>query len=262
MGRLQGKVAIITGTSAGIGKQTAIRFVEEGAKVAMCARREGKLAETAKIMESKGGQVLYMVADVTKPEDLEKLVKKTVDRFGTIDILVNNAEGSLPEGKSHQLPFIDTPIEYYDAMYQGSLLSTVRMMKLCYPYMKGKESSIINFSSGAHYASLKGNFLGMHAYAAAKAAVAGITRTVADEWGVDGIRVNVLYPMVVTDTLEENLSGLKHLVEEEMAKNALKRLGYSYKDCAGVCVFLAGPDSRFMTGQSIHVEGGAWMGMA
>ncbi len=264
MGKLDGKVAIITGTSAGIGKATAIRFAEEGAKVAMCARREGKLLETAKLCDSKNksSKCLAMVADVTKPDDCKKLVDKTVLTYGTIDILVNNAEGSPPEGAPHQLPFIDTPLEYFDALYKGSLLSTVIMMKLCYPYMKGKESSIINYSSGAHFASMKGNSIGLHAYAAAKAAVAGITRTVADEWGADGIRINVLYPMVVTDTLEENLSGLKHLVDQEMKKNALQRIGYAYEDCAGVCVFLASPDSRFITGQSIHVEGGAWMGMA
>ncbi len=255
MGRLDGKVSIITGCSAGIGKQMAIRFAEEGAKVAICARRGGKLLETAKLCEKAGGQALAVVADVSKPEDLDRFVQKTVERFGTIDILVNNAEGSLPGGATTQAPFIDTPMDYFDLFIQGGLYSTIRMMKLCFPYMKGKEdASVINFSSSTHLGGAA--LLGLHlsAYATSKAAITGLTRVVAAEWGQYGIRVNVIYPSVVTDTMEA--SPHYQFILPEMSKNLLKRPGCPEKDVVPVALFLASSDSRFMTGQALFVEGG------
>lgn len=257
MAILQDKVAIITGTAAGIAKQTAIRFAEEGAKLIMCDINEEGLRETEKIVVDMGAEVLALVVDINNKEQLEEMVSLGVEKFGTIDILMNSAVG-VSSKESAPIPFAEMPLEYLEKHIQ-TVTSYAYLMQLCYPYMKGKESSIINFSSAMHYGSMQGNPLNLTHSAVPKAAIAGLTRSVADEWGVDGIRVNNVYPSVVTDTLTKGGYGLDYLIEA-MSKNAFMRPGDPYKDVAGVCVFLAGPDSRFITGQSIFAEGGAWMG--
>lgn len=257
MGILQNKVAIITGTAAGIAKQTAIRFAEEGAKIIMCDINEQGLLETEKILLDKGAEVLSLVVDINNFKQLENMVNQGVDKFGTIDILMNSAVGTSSK-ESAAMPFAQMPIDHLEK-HNRVVLSYAYLMQLCYPYMKGKESSIINFSSAMHYGSMQGNPLYLTHGAVPKAAIAGLTRSVADEWGVDGIRVNNVYPSVLTDTLKNSGYGLEHLLPA-MARNAFQRPGDPYQDVAGVCLFLAGPDSRFMTGQSLFAEGGAWMG--
>lgn len=257
MGILENKVALITGTAAGIAKQTAIRFVEEGAKIIMCDINEQGLMETENLLVEKGGEVLSLVVDINNFEQLEEMLKQGVEKFGTIDILINAAVGTGSKD-SAAMPFAEMPIETLEK-HNRVILSYAYLMQLCYPFMKGKESSIINFSSSMHYGSMQGNPLYLTHGAVAKAAISGLTRSVADEWGMDGIRVNNVYPSVVTDTLEKSGYGLEHLIPA-MSRNAFKRPGNPYLDVAGVCVFLASPDSRFMTGQSLFVEGGSAMG--
>lgn len=260
MGILDGKVALITGTGAGIGKQTAIRFAEEGAKIIMCDYNEEKLHITEEILKEKGAEVLSLVIDINETEQLKTLVEEGVKHFGTMDTLLNIAVGGGTNGGPTRVPFAETPLEYFNS-YNRATVAYAHLMQLCYPYLKGKESSVINFSSYMHYGSQQGDPLYLSAGAMSKAAVAGLTRVVADEWGLDGIRVNMIYPSAVTDTLTANGYGLEIMIEK-MSKNAFKRPGDPYKDIAGVCVFLASPDSRFLTGQSFFVSGGASMGRA
>jgi NAD(P)-dependent dehydrogenase (short-subunit alcohol dehydrogenase family) len=270
MGKLDGKTAIITGCSSGIGKQTAIRFAEEGANVAMCARRLEKLEETAKICQDRGAEVVYVKADVTVENDLKNLVDKTIERFGTVDILVNNAMGGLPGGKDSQCPFIETPLENYEAYMKANLYADVTLMKLCYPYMRDKEdASIINFSSSAGIGMRKMG-IGRAAYGVAKAAVTSMSRIAADELGEHNIRVNIIYPEIVQEHLlerieEEKRTGVNMGYADKwvplLSDNALHRPGDAYRDCAPVLVFLASEDSRFITGQSFQVCGGHWMTM-
>ncbi len=257
MGILDGKVALITGTAAGIAKQTAIRFAEEGAKLIMCDINEAGLKETERIIIEKGGEVLSLVVDINNFDQLEDMVKQGVEKFGTIDVLMNSAVG-VSSKESAAMPFADMPIDHL-RKHCNVVFCYAYLMQLCYPYMKGKESSIINFASSMHYGSMRGYPLFLTHGAVSKAAISGLTRSVADEWGADGIRVNNVYPSVVTDTLKGGGYDLGNLIAG-MSLNAFKRPGDPYKDVAGVCVFLASDDSRFMTGQSLFVEGGASMG--
>lgn len=267
--KLKGKVCIVTGSSAGIGKQSAIRLAEDGADVVLAARRLERLEETAKICQEKGVRTLCVQADITKHEDRQKIVDQTIEKFGTIDVLVNNAHGGeLPISKSVQegyfttFSFIDTPISFYEHFMKGNLYSTVEMMQLCIPYMKGKEdASIINFSSSASI-GIKGIGAGRVAFGTAKGAVAVMSRIAAYELGELGIRVNCIYPTAVTDSMTEAIDNqYMSAVMQALAVNPLKRAGDSYRDIAPVVSFLASEDSRFITGSAFYCEGGGWMSM-
>ncbi len=253
--RLEGKVAIITGCSSGLGKQQAIRFAEEGAKLAICSRTESKLLETKKICEEAGAEVLAMAVDITDYDGLEKFVEATVEKFGTIDVLVNNAHTiTMPK------PFLEKTIEDLDIEMKSSVYSYWNLMKLCFPYMRDKEgagASIINFGSEA---AVMGDSL-YAPYAAAKEAVRGLSRVVAREWGEYNIRCNTLCPNGLTENCSGGLTSLSEEarahVQAAFINNPFKRPGNPYEDVAPVVVFLASDDSRWITGQNVHADGGA-----
>jgi len=251
MGRLDGKVIVITGASSGIGKQTTIRVAEEGAKVAICDIQEEKLMETKRLCQKKGAEVLALRCDVMRHDDLKAFVDEIAKRFGVIDCLVNNAH-TIATPRS----FFDYDEEILNTEMQSGFYATWRMMKLCFPYMKDKGGSIINFGSGAGVIGMAG----YAAYAAAKEAIRALSRVLANEWGQYNIRVNVICPAVWTDTLEEGLTylgeGLKELVQEQMSNNPFHKCGDPYNHVAPVVVFLASEDSAWMTGQTFNVEGG------
>ncbi len=246
--RLAGKVVVLTGASAGLGKQISIRLAHEGAKLAICARSEDKLMATAKLCEAEGAEVLAMMCDVSKYEDLKNFVDKTVGRFGTIDVLVNNANF-----EADRKLFLDQDLEMLDKALHTGVYAHWHLMKLCYPYLKGKSSSIINFCSGTYQVGLE-----MYAsYAADKGAIRALSMVVAREWGVDGIRVNTISPVALTDTILHKLSPeYSEWVKEQMSDNAMHRVADPYSDIAPLVVFLATEESRWITGQNINVDGG------
>lgn len=253
MEKLDGKVAIITGASSGIGKQTAIRFAEEGAKVVICARRETMLKETAGLCEAAGSEALPVVCNLRNYEEMVLLVKAAVDRFKKIDILVNNAiAGSIPH------PFIESTIEEFTTVFETGFLSQWHMMQLCYPYLKASgKGSVINVSSAAGPMGMAGHA----SYASTKEAGRGLTRVVAREWGVDNIRVNDICPAAVTDTIKtlKGTSVYDKLTSEFIEYSKFKRLGDAYDDVTPAMVFLASDDSHWITGQTLHADGGAWI---
>jgi len=252
MGKLTGKVAVITGCSVGLGKQIALRFAAEGANLAICARSADKLAATARECEAKGVQVLAMPVDLTNVDQLTAFVEAVAAKFGTIDILVNNAVSIAPPHS-----FLEHTVEQLDLTMHSGFYATWHMMKLCHPYMKGKQdASIINFGSS-------GGDLGMEgfaAYAATKEAIRGLSRVAAREWGKDNIRVNVVSPVALTEHTAEELEYLpedqKAYIMGGMAGNPLGRIGDPYEDVAPIVVFLACEESRWITGQNINAEGG------
>jgi NAD(P)-dependent dehydrogenase (short-subunit alcohol dehydrogenase family) len=246
--KLDGKVVILTGTSAGLGKQMAIYLANEGAKLVMCARRTEKLMETAKLCEQAGAEVLALTCDVSKYENLQNFVDKTIERFGTVDVLINNANA-----EAVHVPFLEQDIGELDRALHTGLYSYWNLMKLCYPYLKGKSSSIINFTSGVYQVG----FEQMAAYVADKAAIRGLSMVVAREWGKDGIRCNTVSPVAMTDTIRENLPPeFRDFVLNKATENALGRMGDPYQDISPAVVFLASDDSRWITGQNINVDGG------
>ncbi len=251
MKKLEGKVAVITGCSGGVGKQIAKRFVTEGAKVAICARNLDGLAKTAKECEDLGGEVFYQKTDLCNYDEMSRFVKDTAEHFGTIDILVNNAISIWPPHT-----FLDhTDVELELTMKSG-FYATWHMMRLCFPYLKEKNSSIINFGSAG---GDNGNE-GFAAYAAAKEAIRGLSRVAAREWGKYGIRVNTCSPVALTDhtiaTLGDLPQEMQDYVMTGMKANPLCRIGDPYEDITPAVVFLASDESRWVTGQNLNVDGG------
>ena len=251
MGKLQGKVAIITGASGGLGKQIALRFATEGAKLSICARNETRLQETVTLCEEAGAEVLSIPLDLCNYDELAAFVQATVDRFGTIDILVNNAVTI-----SNPHPFVEHTLEELDATVRSGLYGTWSMMQLCFPYLKDKNASVINFGSGAGRAGHEG----FAAYAAVKEAIRGLTRVTAREWGKYGIRVNTVCPSAITDNVKAGLEYLppemKEAVTNLMSINPLCLPGDPYEDITPVVLFMVCDESGWITGQDINVEGG------
>jgi len=257
MGKLDGKVAVITGCASGLGKQHAIRFAHEGAELAICDIQEEKLMETKRLCEKNGAEVVALRCDVGRYEELVGFVEKAAERFGTIDILLNNAH------KITDLrPFLDFSVEDLDIELQTSLYATWHMMKLCFPYMRDKPdagASIINTAS-------KGGIEGtrFHAgYAPAKEAIRGLSRVVAREWGEFNIRVNTVSPGGWTDNVTSQLHKRRPEVQEwareAFKDNPFNRIGDPYDDVSPIVVFLASDDSHWMTGQNLHADGGVWI---
>lgn len=254
MARLAGKVVLITGASSGIGKQLALRAATEGARLALCARTESKLLETKRLCEERGAEVVAVPVDVMDVDALERFVAAAVHRFGTIDVLVNNAHTvTLPA------PFLEKTIDDLDTEMRSSVYAYWHLMKLSFPHMRdhaGAGASIINFASEA---AVTGDSL-YAPYAAAKEAVRGLSRVVAREWGTHNIRVNTVCPNGMTDNISQGIEWMEGATREHIEKafvaNPFGRAGDPYEDVAPVVVFLASDDSKWITGQNIHADGG------
>lgn len=251
---LDGKVCIITGCASGLGKQQAVRFAAEGARLAICDIQGDKLATTQQMCEERGADVVAMTVDVMDYDALVAFVDATVAAYGSIDVLVNNAHAiTLPA------PFLDKTIDDLELEMRSSLFAYWHLMKLCFPHMRdraGAGASIVNFASAA---GVQGDSL-YAPYAACKEAVRGLSRVVAREWGQHNIRVNTLCPNGLTENVAEGIKNLspeaREHVEAAFVDNPFRRAGDPYEDVAPVVVFLASDASHWMTGQNLHADGG------
>lgn len=256
MGKLDGKVCIITGCASGLGKQEAIRFAREGAKLAICSRTVAKLEETKRICEEAGAEVLAFPCDVTDPEQREAFVNATVEKYGTIDVLVNNAHTT-----TTLMPFLAKTLDDLEIETKCCIYAYFHFCQLCAPYMMDKPgygASIINFTSKAVLEGTPGHSV----YATVKAAVGGLTRVLARELGPLNIRVNSIMPGGFTDNCEAGLKlqpeDIQEWAKEAFKANPLERVGDPYEDVAPIVVFLASDDSHWMTGQLVDADGGSW----
>jgi NAD(P)-dependent dehydrogenase (short-subunit alcohol dehydrogenase family) len=243
---LNGKVGIVTGGGAGIGRGIAQAFVAFGARVAILERDPEKAERVAAELEAEGGEVLGLEVDVRDAEAVEKAVALTADRFGAIDILVNNAGGAFAA------PFLETNARGWDALHGANLKHIYHCTQSVARRMvaQGRGGSLINVVSieGVRAAPLYAT------YAAAKAGAINFTKTLALELAPHGIRVNALAPDIC---MTEGLRSLMDEASQERAKLTvpLGRLGEP-DDLGGVAVFLASELSRYMTGETLHVDGG------
>lgn len=243
---LNGKVAIVTGGGAGIGRGIAQTFAAFGGRVALFERDPERLAKVAAEIEAAGGTVLAVEVDVRDGEAVDGAVAETIERFGTIDILVNNAGGVFAA------PFLETNEKGWDALHRANLKHIYHCTQRVARQMveQGSGGSIINVVSieGVRAAPLYAT------YAAAKAGAINFTKTVGLELAPHGIRVNALAPDIC---LTEGLRGLMDEKSLERAKLTvpLGRLGEP-EDLGGVAVFLASELSRYITGETLHVDGG------
>lgn len=244
--RLVDQVAIVTGAGSGIGEAAALAFARAGAKVVLVGRREGPLAATAARIGEAGGEVLVVAADVSHPGDVDTVIARTVDKFGRIDILFNNA-GIMGAGG----PIVDMAVESFDELIAVNLKGPWLMTRAALRIMlgAGKPASIVNTSSFLSTAATADTA----AYSASKAGLDAMIRGIALEVGGHGIRINNINPGVI-DTPMLRAHG-DAVIPPLAARSALGRIG-TPDDIADVAVWLCTSEARFITGQSILVDGG------
>jgi NAD(P)-dependent dehydrogenase (short-subunit alcohol dehydrogenase family) len=249
---LEGKVAIVTGASKGVGRGEALALAKEGAKVALIARGFDGVVEVGKEIEELGGSALPIACDVCIVDDVNRAVESVVATWGTVDILVNNA----------QIQVAPHPMETWTEdelrpVWESGFLGSWAFMVACLPHMKDRGGRIINTCSVTGH----GNFTGRVGYAATKEAIRSLTRTGAREWGKYNITVNSISPMALSDTIER----VYPTEEERLAllrdgPSVLKgRWGDAERDVGRAVVFLAGPDAELITGCTLGVDNGSAM---
>lgn len=245
--RLKDKVCIVTGTSGYLGRAFAVRLGQEGAKVVLADVQESP--DTLKAVEATKAEVLDLRVDVTSEQSTTAMARRTVERFGRIDCIINNA------GIAHVEP---RPVEEVDMdLFDRVLAVNIRGVFLCIravtPYMKQQRAGkIVSVSSGAWLHTSRGR-LSAPQYSASKAAVVGLTRSVCKELGQYNINVNVLAPSSTPAGKRDEILAASR--DYEKAERALGRLGVP-EDLTGTAVFLLSSDSDFITGQMILVNGG------
>ena len=246
--RLKDKVAILTGASKGIGKEIALTFGREGAKLVLCARNEAALKETASLVVAAGGcEPLLFALDVTDAAKVEEMTDKTLDKYSRIDILVNNA-GITRDGLLLRMSDQD-----WDDVLDTNLKGTfICMRAVAKPMMRQRQGRIINMAS---VIGLVGN-AGQANYAASKAGIIALTKSAAKEFGSRNILINAIAPGFIetemTDVLGEDIK--KAILNQIPVKSFGKT-----SDVAKAAVYLASDDSSFITGQVITVDGGMTM---
>ena len=242
------KCALITGATRGIGKRIAITLAKQGYNIALNYRKVNEeLENTKKEIEKIGVQILAVKGDVANFEDCENFVKQVIERFGQIDVLVNNA------GITKDMLLMRMKKEDFEQVIDTNLVGTFNVTKNVVPYMmKARSGRIINISS---VVGISGN-AGQTNYSASKAGIIGFTKSLAKEIASRNILVNSVAPGFI----ETNMTDvLKDDVKQEIAKNIpLKRMGTT-QDVANVVKFLASDDSSYITGQVINVDGGMLM---
>ncbi|TMW73040.1 3-hydroxybutyrate dehydrogenase [Alteribacter natronophilus] len=253
---VEGKVAFITGSAGGIGLEVGIRFAEANAKVVFSDVKEEELNKTVEELKSKGHDVMGIACDVTDEEDIKRAVNETIDTYGTIDILINNA------GIQHVAAVEDFPVDKFELMLKIMLTGPFIATKVVFPHMKEQK-----FGRILNMASINGviGFAGKAAYNSAKHGVIGLTKVTALEGAEHGITVNAICPGYVDTPLVRNQL-------EDLAKNrgvdlegALEEVIYplvpqnrllQVEEIADLAIFLSSDKAKGMTGQPVIIDGG------
>lgn len=249
-GRLKGKVAIVTGGGQGVGLGIAHAFAREGAKLLITGRTPDKLEKAAADLRTLGGEAAWIAGTAGVRADAEAAVAKAIELFGGLDILVNNAQTSKPG-----ISFEDTDDALFALTIESGLYGTFQHIQAAIPHMKEHGGSIINFGS---YEGIHGG-VGFAAYAATKEAIRGLSRTAARELGRYKIRVNVICPAALSPIAQQWVKDFPEEAEKVMKLVALGYLGDCAEDIGPAALFLASEDSRYVTGQTINVDGGQMM---
>jgi len=245
--RLDGKVAIITGSSKGIGKSIAVALGQQGARVIISSRKQEAVEEVAAELKQQGIDATGLAAHMGDMGQVRKLATEVERQFGAIDILVNNAAINPAFG-----PIVDTDSKLFDKIMEVNVKGPLELCKLAYPVMKKKGGgSIINISS------IEGLSpgLGLGLYSISKATLIALTKVLAKEWGADRIRANVICPGLIKTKFSEALTSNEKIVKLVMSKQALPFIAEP-EDIAGLALFLASDASSFCTGGVYAADGG------
>lgn len=250
MGKLDGKTALITGGNSGIGQATVLLFAQEGARVVIAARNADKAQATLQQIEQAGGQAVFVACDVRQPDDCEQAVRLTVEQFGRIDILFNNA-GIVPSGT-----VLDTSNEVWHDTWATNVNGTFYTSRAALKYMVAQGSGVI-VNNGSDWAVVGGQDAA--AYCTSKAAVVMLTKTMALDHARQGIRVNVVCPgdtyVERWDSRVESADALQGYLSKLGQRFPMNRVGRA-DEIARAVLFLASDDSSYMTGQILVIDGG------
>lgn len=242
--QLFGKVAVVTGGAGGIGAAIARVFVERGAKVVIV---DLSVKAVGQFASDHPDAVALLEGNVADAALASQAVSIAVERFGHLDTLVNNAHGST------QAPFVDLTESDWALSMDTGFRATRQFMQAAYPALREHGGSVVNFGSGA---ALEGQPT-QASYAAAKEAIRGLSRVVAEEWAKEQIRVNVVCPIALTQGVAKWKKDFPDMYETTRQGIPLGRFGDPEKDVAPVVAFLASDDSRYMTGQTLLADGGS-----
>lgn len=248
---LHNQVALITGAGQGVGQGIALAMADAGARIAVTGRTLEKLQHTCDLIRERGAQAIAIQCNVMDDESLRHTVQEVVDHFGTIDILVNNAQemclGSL----------LDLSDEQLDNGWRSGPRATFKLMKLCYPHLK-PGGCIVNLASTA---AKRWDSSGYGGYAAVKDAIRALTRAAACEWGPDGIRSNVILPLASSPGLQWWMDNNPQESQAFIRSLPMQKVGDCETDIGRFVATLCSDQCAYINGQSIAIDGGqAYLG--
>jgi NAD(P)-dependent dehydrogenase (short-subunit alcohol dehydrogenase family) len=243
---LEGKTAVVTGGTSGIGRALSLGLADAGADVVATARRQQQVDETANEIEARGRKTLRQASDVCDRASLETLLAATLDRFGKVDILVNCA------GKIKRTPTLTVPEDEWADILDTNLTGTLRACQIFgNPMLERGYGRIVNIASLNSFVALTE----VAAYAASKAGVVSLTRSLAVEWSKRGVTVNAIAPGVFRTNLNANLLDSTPRGQELLLRTPMGRFGKT-EELVGAAVYLASDSASFVTGQTLVVDGG------
>lgn len=249
MKQCDGKVIIITGGGRGIGRGLSNAFADEGADLVITGRTQTTLDVAKRELEEKYKiRVLALSANGADEEAVKQVIKKTVNAFGQIDAVINNAQTIISSKKME-----DHTKDDFLTNFNTGPLAAFFYMKHAFPYLKKSKGSIINFGSGGGQNGL----VEFAAYNTSKEAIRGLSRTAANEWGQYGINVNIVCPIVETPGMKVWEEKYPEIYQSQVIeKTPMRRVGDAEKDIGRICVFLTSDSAKYLTGQTINADGG------